>query len=202
MPLHSKSFTAEPSGGGRCCVAPQGSQHWIWICATQQENRWKRRKLPTAVKLDEVVQDSYVLMVNQVEKEKIPNGCKIRYGCTYKDCLSKRSIMRKRRRLLMAVKVEDDVLKHFQLNGGTWRKEKLTMVVKWMRLYKVPPVRRKLFWQHLGGTESSALAGSWPRRDNCDMEGLWPEWYSSTMIYIVEIYHSGRKPSIYDTNPF
>ena len=44
MPLHSKSCSAEPSGGSRCCLAPQGSQHWIWIYAAQWKNRWKRRK--------------------------------------------------------------------------------------------------------------------------------------------------------------
>ena len=37
-----------------------------------------------------------------------------------------------------------------------------------MRSYEVSPVRRKTLWTNLGRRDSSALAGNWPRRNNCD----------------------------------
>ena len=43
--------------------------------ATQRWIRRKRRKLPTAVKADEVVQDLCNPTVDQAEEEKTPNGC-------------------------------------------------------------------------------------------------------------------------------
>ena len=42
---------------------------------TQRWIRRKRRKLPTAVKMDEVVQNLCNPTVDQAEEEKTPNGC-------------------------------------------------------------------------------------------------------------------------------
>ena len=52
-------------------------RYWICkgdFCTTQRWNRWKRRKLPTAVKVEEVVQDFYDPTVDQVKEEKTPTA--------------------------------------------------------------------------------------------------------------------------------
>ena len=99
-------------------------QHWICegdFCTTQRWNRRKRRKLPTVVKVEEVVQELCDPTVDQAEEEKTPNGCDSGWGHT-SYILSQRLIRRNRRRFPMAVKAEEDIHEYIWPNGGTGRR--------------------------------------------------------------------------------
>ena len=59
-------------------------QTWSYkTCMSQRWIRWKRRKLPTAVKVEEKVQNICVQTVDQVDEEKTPNRCEGRRGHPY-----------------------------------------------------------------------------------------------------------------------
>ena len=137
---------------------------------TQRRIRRKRRKLPTAVKADEVVEDLCNPTVDQVEEEKTLNGCDSGWGRT-SYILSQRLIRWKRRRLPTVVKAGEDIHEYIWPNGGTGRiGESSQWLWRQMRSYIVPPLRRKTLWTNLGRTDSSALPGNWPRRDNSDQK--------------------------------
>ena len=83
----------------------------------------------------------FVSKVDQAEEEKTPNGCEGGRGHTQVSVTQRRK-RQKRKKLPMAVKADE--------------------------VYKVPPMRRKTLWKNPGRTDSSALTGNWPRRENSD----------------------------------
>ena len=69
---------ALPSRGGRCYRIPLGPDTELARATSVQPNGrtgGRGGKLPTAVEVDEVVQDLCDPTVDQTEKEKTPNDC-------------------------------------------------------------------------------------------------------------------------------
>ena len=114
-----------------------------------------RRKLPMAMKTDEVVQDLCDPTADQAEEEKTPNSCDSGWGCT---------------RLPMAVKAEEDIHKYIWPNSGIHEEEKAPNGSEGGWGHITYPLWEGKLWTNLDGTDSSALAGNWLRRDNSDQK--------------------------------
>ena len=80
--------------------------------------------------------------------------------------MSQWRVRRKMRKFTMAVKAEWDIEKYMRPNGGTGKRGgKLPMAVKVDEVVHNASHVKETLWTNLGRTDSSALAGNWPRRD-------------------------------------